>query len=118
MDKQYLKAVIGPEWMRVADARHALADAVADVRQTALGVGDYTVIGTADLVPAVNDLARSRGLHDQEVNARRVSQAFTVHPGHLYAAGIDDLAFGTAVVMLRLALHELDAALDAAPDLE
>lgn len=118
MDKQDLKALIGPEWMRVAEARKALADAVADIRQTAPGVEDYTVMGTTDLVPAVRDLVRSNALHDQEDNARRVSQAFTAHPGYLYARGIDELAFGTAVLWLRLTLHDLDAALNAAPDPE
>lgn len=118
MNKQEVHALMGPEWVRVADARHALAEAAADVRQTMLGVGDWTDIGTPDLIPAVNDLAMSKGLHDQEANARRVSEAFTVHPGHLYGRGIDDLAFGTAVVVLRLALHELDVALSAAPDPE
>lgn len=104
--------------MRVAEARKALADAVADIRQTAPGVEDYKVMGTPDLVPAVMDLVQSKALHDQEDNARRVSQAFTAHPGYLYATGIDELAFRTAVLWLRLTLHELDAALNGAPDPE
>ncbi|MGW1354855.1 hypothetical protein ACWCQE_37175 [Streptomyces sp. NPDC002409] len=118
MKEQSVRALMGPEWSRVADARTALADAVADVRQTAPGVGDWTDLGTPDLVPAVQDLVMVRALHDQEDHARRVSEAFTVHPGFLYGRGIDDLAFGTAVVWLRLKLYELDAALNYAPDPE
>lgn len=97
MDKQELRAPAGPEWMRVTEAREALAEAVADVRKTALNVDAWEVMGTGDLRLAAWDLACSTAVPNQEANARRVSEAFTVDPGYLYNKGIDNLAFGTAV---------------------
>lgn len=116
MDEYYLKTLGVPERARVADAREALADAVADVRKTGLGVGadTWSVMGTPELVPAFHALAQAQTLDDKEVAARQVSHAFTVDPGYLYSSGMDDLAFGTAVLMLRLQLHELDAAVNVA----
>ena len=118
MDKQELRAPAGAEWVRVAEAREALAEAVADVRQTALNVDAWEDMGAENLPQAAWDLAHSTALPDKEANARRVAEAFTVHPGHLYSKGIDNLAFGTAVQTMRLALNDLDAALNAVPDPE
>ncbi|MFG2471420.1 hypothetical protein ACGFXB_39055 [Streptomyces canus] len=118
MDKQELRAPAGAGRMRVAEAREALAEAVADVRQTALNVNAWDDMGAENLPQVAWDLAHSTAWPDKEANARRVSEAFTVDPGYLYSKGIDNLAFGTAVQTMRLALNELDAALNALPDLE
>ena len=118
MDKQDLRAPAGAEWARVAEAREALAEAVADVRQTTLNVDAWEAMGAENLTRAALDLAHSTSFPDKEANARRVSEAFTVDPGYLYSKGIDNLAFGTAVQTMRLALNELDAALNAVPDPE
>ncbi|MFJ5645811.1 hypothetical protein [Streptomyces sp. NPDC093223] len=93
------------------EALAELAEAIEDIKQTAPGVEIWRDIGTPDLPAAVEDLAFSSPTpHQQEANARRVSEAFTVHPGQLYGVGIDHLAFGTAMLSLRLALAHLDAA--------
>ncbi|AGS66878.1 hypothetical protein [Streptomyces collinus] len=113
MDKQELRAPARAERMRVAEAREALAEAVADVRTTALNVDAWDDMGSEKLPQAAWDLAHSTAWPDKEANARRVSEAFTVDPGYLYSKGIDNLAFGTAVQTMRLALNELDAALGA-----
>ncbi|MEV6534891.1 hypothetical protein AB0M86_35785 [Streptomyces sp. NPDC051639] len=114
MDKQELRAPAGRERMRVAEAREALAEAVADVRHTALSVDAWDDMGAGNLPQAAWDLAHSTTFPDKEANARRVSEAFTVDPGYLYSKGIDNLAFGTAVQTMRLALNELNAALESA----
>lgn len=116
MDKQDLRTPADSGSARVAEARDALAEAVADVRQTALNVDAWEDMGAGDLPLAVRDLAYSTALSDKEVNARRVSETFTVDPGYLYSKGIDNLAFGTAVQSMRLALNQLDTALDAVSD--
>ncbi|MEU7061476.1 hypothetical protein [Streptomyces sp. NPDC046197] len=98
--------------MNHQEAREELAEAVADIKHTALRVDGrlWPDIGTPDLTLAVEDLLRSTAPHEQEGMARRVSEAFIVHPGQLYAHGIDNLAFGTAILSLRLALAHLDTA--------
>lgn len=111
-----LEALIGPEWMRVARARKQLAEAVAGVAETARDVKDFTAMGTPELGPAVLLLGASDALHDHETMAREVSRAFTAHPGDLLTTGMGGLAFGGAVLMLRMALAELDEALAEAPD--
>lgn len=117
MDENDLEALIGAEWMRVARARNALAEAVAAVAQTAPGVQDFTTMGTAELGPAVAALVASDALHDHEDGARWVSRSFTAHPAELVKpGGVGNVAFGGALLMLRMALHELDEALAAAPD--
>lgn len=118
MDENDLETLIGPEWMRVARARNSLADAVRAVAETAPGVDDFTALGTPELAPAVAALVASDALHDQEDGARWVSRSFTALPAEAIAAGMTGLAFGGAVLMLRMALHELDEALAAAPDPE
>ncbi|MGX1673238.1 hypothetical protein [Streptomyces sp. NPDC055400] len=96
--------------MNEHEARAELAEAIDDIKQTAPGVEIWPDIGTPDLPAAVQDLVLSATPGDQEANARRASQAFTVHPGQLYGVDIDHLAFGTALLSLRLALAHLDAA--------
>ncbi|WAZ24387.1 hypothetical protein STRCI_005801 [Streptomyces cinnabarinus] len=78
MDKQELRAPAGAKSVRVAEARDALAEAVADVRQTALNVDAWEDMGAGNLPQAVRELAYSTALSDKEANARRVSEAFTV----------------------------------------
>ncbi|WP_424921070.1 MULTISPECIES: hypothetical protein [unclassified Streptomyces] len=97
--------------MNHKEARAELADAVADIKHTALGVDGHLWldIGTPDLALAVQDLMRPTTPDEQEGMARRVSEAFVVQPGQLYAHGIDNLSFGTAILSLRLALAHLDA---------
>ncbi|MET7816085.1 hypothetical protein ABZT26_35260 [Streptomyces sp. NPDC005395] len=97
--------------MNHQEVREELAEAVADIKHTALRVDGrlWPEIGTPDLTLAVEDLLRSTAPDEQEGMARRVSEAFVVHPGQLYAHGIDNLSFGTAILSLRLALAHLDA---------
>lgn len=97
--------------MNYQEAREELAEAVADTKSTAWRVNDHLwpEIGTPDLTQALEDLLRSTAPDEQEGLARRVSEAFVVHPGQLYGHGIDALSFGTAILSLRLALAHLDA---------
>lgn len=118
MDEKDVEALIGPEWMRVARARNALADAVASVAQTAPDVEDFTKMGTEQLGPAVAALVASDALHDHEDGARWVSRSFTALPAEMLKTGMSGLAFGGSVLMLRMALMELDEALEAAGDPE
>lgn len=114
MNKQELRALAGAEPMRMAEARETLAEAVADVVHTALNADAWDNMGSGSLQQAAWDLAYSTAWPDKEANARRVSDEFTVDPGYLYSKGIDNLAFGTAVQTMRLALKELDAVLASA----
>ncbi|MCX5267423.1 MULTISPECIES: hypothetical protein [Streptomyces] len=97
--------------MNHQEAREELVEAVADIKYTALRVDGHlwSEVGTPDLTLALEDLRRSTAPDEQEGMARRVSEAFVVHPGQLYAHGIDNLSFGTAILSLRLALAHLDA---------
>ncbi|WP_432154731.1 hypothetical protein [Streptomyces tricolor] len=71
--------------MNHQEAREELAEAVADIRHTALRVDGrlWPDIGTPDLTLAVEDLLHSAVPDEQEGMARRVSEAFVVHPGQL-----------------------------------
>ncbi|MEV8434935.1 hypothetical protein PGH47_43005 (plasmid) [Streptomyces sp. HUAS 31] len=89
------------------EARVELAEAIADIKQTAPSVDIWHEIGTPDLPGAVQELVLAPAPGTQHERARRVSQAFIVHPGQLYSMGIDNLAFGTAILSLRLALAHL-----------
>lgn len=119
MNEDDVESLIGPEWMRVARARNALADAVADIDAAAAGVADFSTMGTDELGPAVAALVASDALHDHEAGARWVSSAYRATPEDLLAVkDMNVMAFGGAMMMLRLALHELDEALAAAGDPE
>lgn len=105
--------LLGPGYGRVVEARKALASACASATETATGVEDFTLLGTEELGAAVAALASSEYVDEDEGAARWVSRTFTAAPMDLIAAGEAGMAFGGAVMMVRAALHELDAALAA-----
>jgi hypothetical protein len=109
-----LDHLLGPDIARVARARKALEDACAAVAEMADGVDDFGPLGTEELPAAIAALASSEYVDEDDAGARWVSRAFTATPVDLIATGEAGLAFGGAVMMMRSALHELDAALAAA----
>ncbi|MFJ2745220.1 hypothetical protein ACIO3O_36810 [Streptomyces sp. NPDC087440] len=98
--------------LRVVEARDALDEAIEDIRRTFGHIPPalWPDLGTPDLVTAVDALFNPRGgtPRQQEEWARQLSASFTINPAYLYGQGIDALAFGTAVLWLRLVLRELD----------
>ncbi|MGC4950957.1 hypothetical protein ACLQ2N_32795 [Streptomyces sp. DT224] len=97
--------------MNHQQAHEELAEAVADIRHTSLRVDGnlWSQIGTPDLTTALELMQRTTDPAEYEAIAHRVSEAFIIEPGQLYAHGLDNLSFGTAILSLRLALAHLDA---------
>jgi hypothetical protein len=105
--------LLGPDIKRVVRARKVLEDACAGVVEMAQGVPDFGPMGTEELPAAIAALQSSEYVDEDEAGARWVSRAFTATPMSLIATGEAGLAFGGAVMMLRMALHDLDEALAA-----
>ncbi|MFJ2745234.1 hypothetical protein ACIO3O_36880 [Streptomyces sp. NPDC087440] len=103
---------LGPEYVRIAEARKNLEAVGGQVVEMAAGV-DLGPLGTEDLPYAVRALGRSEFVDEEEPAARRVSEAFTATPMDMIPLGGDALALGGAVFVLRAALLELEEALDA-----
>jgi hypothetical protein len=106
--------MLGPEFARVARTRKALEEACAGVVEMAQDVQDFAPMGTEELPAAVAALQSSEYVDEDDAGARWVSQAFTATPKDMLATGEAGLAFGGAVIMMRGALQDLDAALAAA----
>lgn len=97
---------------RLIASRQHLEQVVATVLREAADAHKLDICGTDELPAALSALESADYLDTEEDAARWVARAFTAHPTGLLGAGATDveLALGGAVMMLRVALADLDEA--------